>query len=113
MQKVIFYISIAFGFLGCINNNSGNLPQIKTNTNTITKVEMNLSVFGVESDDYPSIKVYINFEKDSSHCYKSYYNPAYKDSTYALTPAEIKNALALLKTINLQKCKKDFKVGKT
>ena len=73
MQKLIFLsltIFVTFGFCGS--------PPYKTTrpapTDTITRVEMNLSAFGVESDAFPSIDVLIDFTNDSSICKKSYYN---------------------------------------
>ncbi|HTL82602.1 MAG TPA: hypothetical protein VL651_12905 [Bacteroidia bacterium] len=63
---------------------------------SIIKAEFHLSAFGVESDDYPSIDVYIDFQKDSSYCHKWYYNPAYKDSSYTLSHDEIQKVKELL-----------------
>ena len=112
MKKIIFYISIVFTFISCINNQS-DATHVKIFTTPISKIKMTLSAFGVESDNFPSIDVYIDFEKDSSYCHKSFYNPAYKDSIYILTPAELKNILDLLKNVDLQKIKKDYKEEKT
>ena len=92
-------------------------PQHKTTRQTladsITKVEMNLSAFGVESDNFPSIIVLIDFENDSSLCKKSYYNPALKPSTYKLSNADLKKILQLLQTSDLDKLKTDYKVPKS
>jgi hypothetical protein len=92
-------------------------PQYKTtrqkSTDTITRVEMNLSAFGVESDDFPSIDVLIDFTNDSSICKKSYYNPAFKPSTYKLSNSELKNVLQLLQASDLGKLKTDYKVART
>ena len=74
---------------------------------------MNLSAFGVESDDFPSIDVTIDFSKGTSNCRKSFYNPAYKDSTYCLTKNEMQGILKLLKIEDLEKLEKEYKVGMT
>jgi hypothetical protein len=74
---------------------------------------MNLSAFGVESDSFPSIEVYIDFLKDSNSCYKSYYNPAIKSSRYQLSASEIKKILQLLETSNLEKLKTEYRVPRT
>jgi predicted RNA-binding protein with PUA-like domain len=74
---------------------------------------MSLSAFGVESDNFPSIEGYIDFVKDSSTCEKTYYNPAFKPSTYRLSTTEIKKVLQLLKASDLEKLKLEYKVSKT
>ena len=74
---------------------------------------MNLSAFGVESDDFPSIDGVIDFSKDTSICVKTFYNPANKSSTYSLSKTEMKNILKLLKMSDIEKLKKEYKVGRT
>ena len=112
MQRLIFLsltIFVTFGFC--------NPPQDKTPGqifgDTITKVEMNLNAFGVESDDFPSIDVLIDFTNDSSICKKSYFNPAFKPSAYKLSITELKNVLQLLQASDLDKLKTHYKVAKT
>ena len=46
----------------------------------VLKIEMHLSAFGVESDNFPSIDVLIDFTNGHSKCVKTFYNPANKDS---------------------------------
>jgi hypothetical protein len=74
---------------------------------------MKLSAFGVEADDYPSIVAQIDFLQDTSRCEKSYYNPAFKSSTYRLSPSEIKNVFELLKSSNLNSLKAEYSVSRT
>ena len=74
---------------------------------------MNLSAFGVEADDFPSIVAYIDFVKDSSNCEKTYYNPAFKSSSYKLSSTEIKKIQQLLKAMDLEKLKTEYSVSKT
>jgi hypothetical protein len=74
---------------------------------------MNLSAFGVESDNFPSIAAYIDFVNDSSNCQKTYYNPAFKPSTYKLSTTEIEKVLQLLKASDLGKLKTEYSVSKT
>jgi len=74
---------------------------------------MNLSAFGVESDNFPSIDVFIDFSKDYSNCIKTFYNPVYKGSTYSLTKKEMKEILKLVKSSDLEKLKKKYKVDMT
>jgi len=112
MQRLIFLsltIFVTFGFCSS--------PQSKTTkqafTDTVIKVEMNLSAFGVESDDFPSIEVLIDFINDSSICKKSFYNPAFKPSTYKLSNTELQNVLELLQSTDLNKLKTDYKVART
>jgi hypothetical protein len=79
----------------------------------ILKIEMHLSAFGVESDEFPSIEAYVDFIKDSSDCKKSYYNPAYKGSSYKLATDEIKKALLILQRSDLYSLKAEYKINKT
>jgi len=112
MKRLTFLtltILVTFGFC--------SLPQYKAakqiTADTITRVEMNLSDFGVESDDFPSIAVLIDFITDSSVCKKSYSNPEFKPSTYKLSNTEIKKVLQLLQACDLDKLKTDYKVAMT
>ena len=85
----------------------------KKDSESIVKIEMNLSTFGVESDDFPSIDAVIDFSKYTSVCVKSYYNPVNKGSTYSLTKTEMKDVLDLLKISDVQKLKAEYKVSWT
>ncbi|HWI91060.1 MAG TPA: hypothetical protein VNT20_07285 [Flavisolibacter sp.] len=74
---------------------------------------MKLSAFGVEADDFPSIEAHIDFLNDSSRCEKTYYNPAFKPSTYRLISTEIKKVLRLLRMTDINKLKTEYSVSKT
>ena len=80
---------------------------------SVTKIEMKLSAFGVESDDYPSIDVMIDFSKDTSICIRSFYNPANKGSTYSLTKSEMAAVSSLLNITDLKSLKEKYTVDKT
>jgi hypothetical protein len=113
MQKLLIISTlIIFCFSFC--NPTPTKKNIKTGeifTDSILKLEMHLSAFGVESDDFPSIDAHVDFTGDSGKCVKSYYNPAYKDSTYYLTHSEIKKVLNLLAKTDLNKLKNSYTVG--
>lgn len=107
--EFFLFTCIILGLLSCSNG------QTKTNFNSnstdhIVKIEMNLSALYVESDYFPSIDAVIDFSKDSIVCVKSFYNPAYKDSTYSLTKSEMNSILELLKIDDLEKLKKEYSV---
>ena len=74
---------------------------------------MHLSAHGVESDNFPSIDAFVDFTKGSSNCAKSYYNTAFKGSSYKLSNEEINKILLLLQSSDLYKLKKEYKVSKT
>jgi hypothetical protein len=74
---------------------------------------MHLSAFGVESDNFPSIDVFIDFSSDSSYCRKWYNNPKYKDSLYRLTKAEMLIISSLIEKSDLHKIRKEYTVSKT
>jgi len=80
---------------------------------SVSKIEMNLSAFGVESDDYPSIKVFIDLKTDSSNCQRTYYDPKHKDSTYTLNKNEIMAIKALLQNSDLGQLKSKYSVDKS
>ena len=82
-------------------------------TSKVQRMEMHLCAFGVESDRFPTIDVYIDFSADSSYCRKSYYDPKYKDSVYRLTKAEMLIISSLIEKSDLSKLKKEYSVGKT
>lgn len=75
---------------------------------SIVKVEMNLSAFGVESDEFPSVYAEIDFAHDTSNCEKSFYNPAFKGSTYSLTKNEMIAIKKLLENSNLEILKTEY-----
>ncbi len=102
--KYFIAIVIVCTLPACISSQTNRQPD-----HNITKVIMSLSAFGVESDDFPSIEVYIDFDKDSSNCVKSYYNPAYKGSAYRLSAAEMQKVRILLEESNLNKLKTSYK----
>jgi hypothetical protein len=96
MRKGIYLIIIIlFSFCSCTNSQNKIVKERHT-PESILKIEMQLSAFGVESDSFPSIDAVIDFVIDSSNCKKSFYNPAIKGSVYSLDTNEIKNILKLL-----------------
>jgi hypothetical protein len=112
MQKP-WHLSLAISLTFCFFGSPQDKTIRRIATDSFTKVEMNLSAFGVESDNFPSIEVLIDFTNDSSFCKKSYYNPAFKPSTYKLSNAELKKVLHLLQTSDLDKLKSAYKVPKS
>ena len=107
-----FFPFIFCTLISCLNGQINSKEDKKLN-DSILIIEMNLSAFGVESDNFPSINVYIDFSKDSSICKKSFYNPKYKDSKYSLTKNEMETLLQLLKISDLEKLKKEYTVNRT
>src|SRR5258708_4329150 len=100
-NQIILFVTL-LTIISCTSsqNNSQKL--------TITKMEIHLSAFGVESDDFPSIEGFVDFANDTNSCMKSYYNPAYKSSTYKLSHIEINKVLELLQKVDLDKMKKEY-----
>ena len=106
MIKLLFLILTIFRFNSC-NSHTDKIDKIQS-LDLVVKLEMNLSAFGVESDNFPTIDVYIDFAKDSSSCHKSYYNPKLKSSTYSLTSFELKEIKELFKTTDFETFKKEY-----
>ena len=87
--------------------------EVTDERGTITKIEMNLSAFGVESDDFPSIHATIDMLNDSSMCIKTFYNPSYPDSIYKLSELEMDQIVKLLRLSDIRNLKKEYTIGKT
>ena len=111
LRSFLFSLIVALSFSNC--RSQQDTTKTTSSSDSITRVEMNLSAFGVESDNFPSITAHIDFLKDSSSCEKTYYNPAFKSSTYRLSSAEIKKVFQLLKSSDLEKLKSEYSVSKT
>jgi len=109
LRKLFFFLIIATSFCNC----SSQQDTTKPITDSITRLEMNLNAFGVEADNFPSIEAHIDFLNNSSRCEKTYYNPAFKPSTYKLTSTEIKKVLQLLRATDFTKLKTEYSVSKT
>ena len=69
------------------------LIAVTCTAQTLHKVEMHLSAFGVESDRWPNIDATINCNENTSLCKVSYYHPGYKPFEYKLTKDEIAKVL--------------------
>jgi len=109
------FIIVLILFLTLTNCTNSQTPSVATmpSHDSILKLEMNLSAFGVESDDFPSIKVFIDFTKNISSCSTTYYNPAYKGKEYRLSKNEIKIIADLLNKTDLSKLKSKYTCNKS
>jgi len=67
----ILVLALFLTLTNCTNSQTPSVAAITPNE-PVKKIEMNLSAFGVEADDFPSISVFIDFTKDSSFCSSSY-----------------------------------------
>lgn len=106
-QAAIILLLILVLFSNCKSNQIDSSEKW-SGDNSISKVEMTLSAFGVESDDYPSIDVSLDFANDTSYCKRWYYNPKYKASVYQLSHDKMLEALSLLQNADLESIKKDY-----
>ena len=111
MRKAIFIISFLVLDLSSCALKSGQ--SATKPSDSVTRLEMNLSAFGVESDDFPTIKASINLINGSGKCAKSYDNPAFKPSIYTLSSEEIKEISRVLNGVDWRKLKTDYSVSKT
>jgi hypothetical protein len=91
--------------LPCCHYRATNAKQ---KGNPIIKLEMHLSAFGVESDGFPWVDADIDFIKKQAICHRWYDNPAFKDSTYSLSPLEMDTLYKLLAQIDLTKLKRSY-----
>lgn len=109
----LFCLALIPSILSYSTATSDTLVSKQVRTETISKVVMNLSAFGVESDDFPSINATLDFVRNFSECTKTYYNPAAKGSTYHLSNTEIAKVLSLLQKVDLEKLEKHYHTSKT
>ena len=108
------YTIIIFFLLSCSSAEITNPNyEARSSTGRVQRIEMHLSAFGVELDNFPSIDVFVDFTADSSHCKKWFYNPKYKDSVYSLSKAEMLIIASLIEKTDLSKLKKEYTVSKT
>lgn len=109
------FVIIILSFISCSSAEITNRNYLthSSHSNPVQRIEMHLSAFGVESDNFPSIDVLIDFSADSSYCRKWYYNPKYKDSIYRLTKAEMLIISSLMEKADLHKLKKEYTISQT
>jgi hypothetical protein len=112
MKRIYILVIIVLAFAYCSNSQDKAISD-KPLTDTFTKIEMHLSAYGVESDDFPSIDVSIDFVNNSSSCRKWFYNPAFKDSTYSFSKNVTDSILQILKRTDWEKIKKEYTVSKS
>jgi hypothetical protein len=113
MPKRNCFLLLAIFVLGNCTCGQNSISNKKPVAGGIIQLEMKLSAFGVESDDFPSIDAVIDAVRGTSSCRKWFYNPAYKDSVYSLAPSEIKKIQDILKNTNWEKMQKAYKTDKT
>jgi len=111
MRTQLYILSFVLVGLSRCSNGQTNISANDHVSDHLVKIEMHLSAFGVESDNFPSIDAVIDFGKDTSVCVKSFYDPAFKGSTYALTKSEMNSILKMLKIEDLEKLKKEYNVN--
>jgi len=111
MRNTYFLFIMTILFIGC--NSSAQNDIIDKNIDSVVKIEMNLSAFGVESDDFPSIYAVINLVNRTSECKKSYYAPSKQNKTYILSINEINKIIEILQNTDLEKFRNEYKVNKT
>ena len=80
---------------------------------TITKIEMFLNAFGVESDGFPTIKATLNFKTHRSICKVSCNEPQLNSKRYSLTQKEMRAILSILEKFDLKQLKKEYSAEET
>lgn len=111
MSKILYGILVFTILTSCSARPIKN--KLTSNFEPVVKIELTLSAFGVESDDFPSIDAEIDFQKKTSKCRKWYYNPIHKDSVYSLSQNELTQLSEILRNTNFEELKKEYTVGKT
>jgi hypothetical protein len=109
MKNKFVGLVITIAFLSC----AGSTPKADTRPNRTLKVEMHLSAFGVESDNFPNIDALIDLSADSSYCKKWFYDPAHKTSVYRLTKKEMREVLQLVNSSAIHTLKKEYTIPST
>jgi hypothetical protein len=113
MKSIKYTILVAFLFFSFCSPSNSNIVVKTPLNNSIVKLDMFLSAFGVESDGFPYIKASVDFVTNSASCYVWYDNPKFKDTTYSLDLKEIDSIKLLLTSCNLRELKKEYTFGPT
>ncbi len=104
LSAVLYFIGLSLlmrnAFGATVTSNS---LTINATADSIVGVEMDLSHFGIEADDFPSICAKINFLMDTGYYYTSFYNPTFKGESYSLSKKE----LVAVNTYNKLKTRKN------
>jgi hypothetical protein len=110
MPMRYFFTIIIFFFISCSSSEitNRNYEPRSSSQGRVQRIEMHLSAFGVESDNFPNIDVIIDLSADSSYCKKWYYNPKFKDSVYSLSKVEMLIIASLIEKSDLSKLKKEY-----
>ncbi|MFL5763144.1 MAG: hypothetical protein ACJ77K_04320 [Bacteroidia bacterium] len=111
LYRIPILVLLTTTLLSC--SNAQTKPANHNKAGSIVKIEMNLSAFGVEADDVPSIDVTIDFKNDSSRCIASFYNPSYKGYSYSLSKDQMNSILELLKNVDLATIKKEYTTNRS
>jgi hypothetical protein len=107
MKRFYILVIMIFAFIHC-SNSQDRAVNNKPLATAFTKMEMHLSAYGVESDNFPSIDISIDFVNNSSSCRKWFYNPAFKDSVYSFSKNVTDNILQILRRTDWGKIKKEY-----
>ncbi len=109
-KKVLYsFIYALFILTGC-KTKQNEINHDSALTDSLVKLEMSLSAFGVESDSFPSIEAEIDFLKGTANCRKSFYNPKFRDSSYSLNTNEIEKIIRILNEPDFKNLNKDYSV---
>jgi hypothetical protein len=86
---------------------------VEKNNNSINKIQIFLSAFGVESDGFPEIYATIDLQNDTSLCSVSYYDPHFHDTTYRLSSFDMLGIKNILDSCDIKKLQTNYKVDYT
>jgi hypothetical protein len=79
----------------------------------VSRIEMKLSAFGVESAGFPNISATVDLKNDTSYCEVSYYDPAFRGTSYRLTKADMDSVRYLVTHYDLRTLKQEYRVQMT
>jgi hypothetical protein len=111
--KTSSLISLLFSLTLAVYSLAQTTQGDKVDQRLVTRLEVELSAYGVESENYPSIKVVVDFLMDTSLCIKSYYNPSINGSFYRLSRADIRTIKRLLEDPEFKDLKHNYANKKT
>lgn len=81
----------------------------QVNSEDVSRIEMRLSAFGVESDGFPSINAKMDLKNDTSYCEVSYYDPKFSGVIYRLSKADLDSVRYLVTHTDLRSLKKEYR----
>ena len=110
MRKPLFILLILV--LNFCSRSFGQSKPVRHVADSVARIEMHLSAFGVEADSFPTIAIVIDFVNGYSKCVKSYFDPDIKPSFDTFSVEDRRKIALLFKNFDLTNLKAEYTVSR-